>query len=218
MEKDISTEEKIKETARRIFLQKGFAATRTRDIAEEAGINLALLNYYFRSKEKLFELVMQESLRQFFAGLKDVLNNTGTSIEEKIDAIAGNYIDLLSNYPNLPLFVLSNMQADPGKFFENTGIPSSFIVDSLFFKQLKERLGAIEQPNLHPVHIILNVLALSIFPFIVKPVVKNSMKLEEESYKVFIEERRRLIPLWVKSMLLMGNAAPPLASNLADSV
>ena len=57
---DPTTEEKIKEAARKLFTQKGFAATRTRDIAEEAGINLALLNYYFRSKQKLFDLIMKD--------------------------------------------------------------------------------------------------------------------------------------------------------------
>ena len=58
-EKEISTEEKILEAASKVFTEKGFAGTRTRDIAEHAGINLALLNYYFRSKEKLFEQVMK---------------------------------------------------------------------------------------------------------------------------------------------------------------
>src|ERR1700748_2737311 len=67
---EISTEEKIKAAAKKLFTQKGFAATRTRDIAEEAGINLALLNYYFRSKEKLFELIMMENFRQFLQGIK----------------------------------------------------------------------------------------------------------------------------------------------------
>ena len=64
--KDISTEERIKAAARKVFHQKGFAGTRTRDIAEEAGINHAMLNYYFRSKEKLFEMVMMETMAQFF--------------------------------------------------------------------------------------------------------------------------------------------------------
>ena len=63
---DLSTEEKIKAAARKVFTQKGYSATRTRDIAEEAGLNLALLNYYFRSKEKLFELIMAEKMQQFF--------------------------------------------------------------------------------------------------------------------------------------------------------
>ena len=60
IEKNPSTEEKIKEAARRVFTKKGYAATRTRDIAEESGYNLALINYYFRSKEKLFDIVMLE--------------------------------------------------------------------------------------------------------------------------------------------------------------
>ena len=66
---DLSTEEKIKNAALKLFTRKGFAATRTRDISEEAGINLALLNYYYRSKEKLFELVMTEILQNFFRGI-----------------------------------------------------------------------------------------------------------------------------------------------------
>ena len=66
---DTSTEEKIKEAARTVFHKKGFAATRTRDIAEEADINLALLNYYFRSKAKLFEIIMVETLQMFINGM-----------------------------------------------------------------------------------------------------------------------------------------------------
>ena len=55
----ITTEEKIIRAADKIFTQKGYAATRTREIAEEAGTNLALLNYYFGSKEKLFRNVLR---------------------------------------------------------------------------------------------------------------------------------------------------------------
>ena len=71
--KEKDTEQKIKEAAKKVFQQKGFAGTRTRDIAEEAGINLALLNYYFRSKKKLYEIIMLESLREFFAGVLLIL-------------------------------------------------------------------------------------------------------------------------------------------------
>ena len=73
MIEDSSTEEKIKAAARKVFTRKGFAATRTRDISEEAGINLALLNYYFRSKEKLFDLVMMENMQHFLIGMKEVI-------------------------------------------------------------------------------------------------------------------------------------------------
>src|SRR6478672_5729545 len=105
-EADITTEEKIKDAARKVFLQKGYAATRTRDIAEAAGLNLALLNYYFRSKEKLFDIIMLENLQHFIEGIREILNDKGTSIEQKVEAIVSNYIDLLTHQPDLHLFVL----------------------------------------------------------------------------------------------------------------
>ena len=92
---DFTTEEKIKNAARNVFHRKGFAAARTRDIAEEAGINLALLNYYFRSKERLFNIVMLEAFQSFFASISIVFNDVGSTLEEKIKKFAADYIDLL---------------------------------------------------------------------------------------------------------------------------
>src|SRR5689334_10623217 len=96
---DHSTEEKIKLAARKIFTQKGFSATRTRDIAEAAGINLALLNYYFRSKENLFNIVMMENLQQFLLALGGSLRDEKSSLTEKVATIATNYIDMLKANP-----------------------------------------------------------------------------------------------------------------------
>jgi len=109
--KDLSTEEKIKAAAKKLFTQKGFAATRTRDIAEEAGINLALLNYYFRSKEKLFELVMRENIHLFLGTMIENINNNPRPFEEQLDFIVSNYIDMLLENPGLPFFVLNLLQS-----------------------------------------------------------------------------------------------------------
>ena len=114
--KDISTEERIKAAARKVFHQKGFAGTRTRDIAEEAGINHAMLNYYFRSKEKLFEMVMMETMAQFFKGVNLMLNDEKTSLDEKIDLIVSNYVDLLLKEPELPTFILNEVRPNPQAF------------------------------------------------------------------------------------------------------
>src|SRR5690606_19330293 len=92
---DTSTEEKIKNAARLVFNQKGYAGTRTRDIAEQAGINLALLNYYFRSKQKLFDLIMLETMQDFIQSMKTVFNDKNTSLQSKVEAVASRYIDLL---------------------------------------------------------------------------------------------------------------------------
>ena len=107
--KEASTEEKIKEAARRVFTEKGYSGTRTRDIAQEAGINLALLNYYFRSKQKLFEEIMLEKVIKLFGGLSTVFYNSDSSLEEKLDEVAELYIDMLLKNPLLPTFVLSEL-------------------------------------------------------------------------------------------------------------
>src|SRR5690606_28067883 len=119
---DKSTEEKIIAAARKLFTEKGYAAARTRDIAEVAGINLALLNYYFRSKEKLFDIIMTENLHQFIGVINQIVNNEKTSLDKKLEALVANYIDLLTEQPNLPLFILTEIRRHPQKLIKNMGI------------------------------------------------------------------------------------------------
>jgi AcrR family transcriptional regulator len=193
-EPGLSTEEKIKAAAQRVFMKKGYAATRTRDIAEEADINLALLNYYFRSKEKLFDLIMMEKLSKFFGGIAPVLNDPGTSLEQKFTLVSNNYIDLLIENPDLPLFILSELRTDPDRFVNN--LPIGKIVDSSFIKQLQER-----QPNVHPLHFLMNLLGLSVFPFIMRPVFRSSGIMSDKMFKTRMEERKAAIPKWMVAML-----------------
>src|SRR6201985_1132550 len=117
--KETSTEEKIKEAARKLFTQKGFSATRTRDIAEEAGINLALLNYYFRSKQKLFDIIMMENFRQFIQGISFNFLEQNTTLDQKISKIVSMYIDFLPQNPALPLFVLNELRNNPQQLAAN---------------------------------------------------------------------------------------------------
>jgi AcrR family transcriptional regulator len=193
-EVDLSTEEKIKEAAKKVFLKKGYAATRTRDIAEEAGINLALLNYYFRSKEKLFDLIMLEKLEKFFGAVAPVLNNVETSLDEKIVLFSNNYIELLIGNPELPLFILSEVRHNPERFAHK--LPVARIADSNFIKQLHEK-----RPDVNPIHFLMNVLAMSVFPFIMKPIFHVSGILNEKAFLTRMEERKALIPKWINAML-----------------
>lgn len=193
--KDASTEEKIKEAARIVFTQKGYSATRTRDIAEEAGINLALLNYYFRSKEKLFELVMAEKVAKLFGVIAPIVNNDKTSLEEKVALIVEAYIEMLSQNPGLPLFVLSEIRNNP-EHFGNRMQAGKLLTDSYWVKQLKEK-----KPDIHPLHFIVNVLSMSIFPFIAKPVFESAGVMTSEQLDNFAEERKTLIVQWFKAMI-----------------
>lgn len=193
---DPSTEEKIKAAAKRVFTKKGFAAARTRDIAEEAGINLALLNYYFRSKEKLFDIVIGENMQQFLMGVKGILSNSETSLQQKITELVANYIDMLKAHPDLPIFILSEVRANPEKFADKMGI-TDMILTSYFFIQVKEQLG----PKVNPIHIFINVLALTIFPFIASPLLKKAGHMSPPDFDALMEQRKTLIPMWLESMM-----------------
>lgn len=193
--KDSSTEEKIKEAARKVFTRKGYAATRTRDIAEEAGINLALLNYYFRSKEKLFGQVMIEKIQQFFGLLFPIMNDTSTKLEVKIELIVSSYIDMLSANPDLPLFVLSEMRLHSeqiGKILQAGKINA----DMSFIKQLKEKNAAID-----PLHFFMNILGMTVFPFVAKPAFSLIGFTDKNKLEIIMKERKKLIPMWAKAML-----------------
>lgn len=192
---DRSTEEKIKNAARKVFINKGFAATRTRDIAEEAGINLALLNYYFRSKEKLFNEVMLEKMQQFFGILLPIINDTSTRLESKIESIVSNYIDLLSEHPDLPLFVLGALKNHSEKIAEI--LPVRKINNKMsFIIQLKEK-----RPDINPIHFLMNILGMTVFPFVGKPAFEMISAINKNQFDIILQERKKLIPIWMKAML-----------------
>jgi AcrR family transcriptional regulator len=194
-EKDLSTEEKIKEAARTMFTKKGYAATRTRDIAEEAGINLALLNYYFRSKENLFSIIMAEKMQKLFGTMAIVLNNASTSLEEKVTLAADHYIAMLMDNPDLPIFVLSEIRSQPDIMVSRFPV-EQLIMQSSFAQQIREK-----KPDLNPLQMIMTLLGMVIFPFVMKPVLLAGGISAEQSFAVLIEERRTMIPNWFNAIM-----------------
>jgi AcrR family transcriptional regulator len=197
---DDTTEEKIKKAARIVFHKKGFAASRTRDIAEEAGINLALLNYYFRSKEKLFVLVMIETLTEFFGSVSVIINNHETTFEEKIEQFAAGYIDLIFREPDIPLFIMSEIRNNPEQLLQKVDIRNT-VFNSVFIRQFAEAVeqGKIKDQNF--LHFMMNFIGLIVFPFIAKPLLQAISGLTEEQFNALIEERKKLIPVWIKAMM-----------------
>jgi len=192
---DISTEEKIKEAARVVFLKKGYNATRTRDIAEEAGLNLALLNYYFRSKEKLFELVMMEKFQKFFGIIFPILNDSTSTLDKKIEVIANNYIDMLLENPDLPIFVLSEIRNNPERFASQVQL-KKILMESQFVRQLHAK-----RPDLNPLQVIISLLGLTVMPFLAKPLLLASKAVDQKMFELMVEERRAYIPKWINALL-----------------
>lgn len=197
---DLSTETKIKEAARTVFYKKGFSATRTRDIAEEAGINLALLNYYFRSKEKLFEIIMLETFSVFVQSMTAILNDENTSLENKVELTANRYIDFIIREPEVPTFLISEIRNNPQELLEKLPV-KQIINNSVFFKQHSEAVkrGLIMEP--HPLHFLLNLLGLVVFPFIAKPLIMGAQDLDIDQFNTLMIERKSLIPIWIAAMM-----------------
>ena len=197
-----STEERIKEAARKLFTQKGFAATRTRDIAQEAGLNLALLNYYFRSKQKLFDLVMMENFRKFLAGMTVNFQDKTLSMEKRVEKIVTAYVDFLTEFPDLPLFILNEIQGNPSrlaaKVNEQVGP-----MRSQFFKELMEskKEGKVD---LEPFHFVANLVGLTVFPFVSRPLLQRVTGVNDEQFNQLMQERKKLVPIWIGMMMRPG--------------
>lgn len=201
-EQEANTEEKIKKAARRIFIEKGYAATRTRDIAKAAEINLSMLNYYFRSKENLFELVMIESFSSFIATLKDVLDDKTTSLNEKITRFASDYIDLLMEEPGLYIFLVNEIRQNPG--LQSRLTIGQSIRETYFMKQLSEAMA--RNPllaRMDPRQLIMNIYAMTLFPFATNHMLQATGN-ELVNFSQLLQERKTLIPRWVAAMLAMS--------------
>ncbi|MDN3606301.1 TetR/AcrR family transcriptional regulator [Kaistella yonginensis] len=192
---ELSTEDKILLAASKVFTEKGFSGTRTRDIAEEAGINLALLNYYFRTKEKLFEQVMKVKIVLLFGQIIPIVTNEKTTLEEKIDLASVKYFDILTKNPNLPIFVLSEIQKKTSDV--KSILPFEKVLNNSFLmQQIREK-----QPDQNPFHFLLNYLSMTVFPFLGKPILQSFDLMDDDEFQKFATERKTLVPMWIKMML-----------------
>lgn len=200
LDKKLSTEQKIKEAARQVFLSKGFAATKTRDISEAADINLALLNYYFRSKKKLFDIIMIETLQSFSSGVIVIFDDERTTIKEKVSLFVNHYIDLLTQNQNVAPFILNAVRDNPNEYISRIGILDK-VKKSVFIQQFQEAITKNEVPPINPVHFILNLMSLIVFPFIAQPMISVISGIPKESFFEIVQERKRLVPLWIEAML-----------------
>ncbi|MEO3402525.1 TetR/AcrR family transcriptional regulator [Mucilaginibacter sp. CAU 1740] len=195
---EISTEEKIKEAGRMIFTKKGFLATTIRDIAAEAQINVASVNYYFRSKENLFAFIMDEAIKKLFDKIEPVLNDQATSVHEKIEICVGYYIDQVVQNPDFVFFMVSEVMGG------QTKLPMigtlKILVNSHFAQQLKA-LQTEGKIDYKPVHLLWNIFGMIMFPLLSRPHLLREGYFSSEEFFSMMQERKRLIPVWMKQII-----------------
>ncbi|MDH6353734.1 AcrR family transcriptional regulator [Dysgonomonas sp. PH5-45] len=197
---NLKTEEKIRIAARGEFLEKGFNATRIRDIAELAEVNVALVNYYFRSKENLFDIIMFDCMQDMFSFLNKIVNNEQTSLSFKIQEIVKSYVNMYKTNPHLPLFVFREIQTNPDRLIRKIGIPQDSMQNSYFFKQLGDHISK-KKLGITPLHVFVNIVSLTILPVVGKSFIFKMCTFENEEYENFVNEREALVPEWIKAML-----------------
>jgi AcrR family transcriptional regulator len=198
--KEQDAEERLKEAARKLFLEKGFAAVKTREIAEAANVNLALLNYYFRSKKKLYDIIMFETIHTFFSGMISVFNEETTSLKEKLGLFVEGYIDLLSESPDIVFFVMNEVKNHPEEFATKINLVEK-VRQSTFIRQFLEAVDNKAIPNINPIHFMMNLASLVVFPFVSMPMIGVITQTKKNDILKVIQERKRLIPLWIEAMM-----------------
>jgi len=187
--KDIKTEEAILGAARKVFLQKGMEGARMQEIADEAGINKALLHYYYRNKEKLFEAIFREA---YFEMMNSVLGtmNADRPLFEKIEFFTRNVIDFMIRNPYIPGFIIHEINRDPGKIvsiFMQSGMKPPLLI-----KQINEEIRQGRIRRIEPRQLIVNILAMCIFPVIARPIVTGVLfDGDAEAYSRFLERRKK---------------------------
>lgn len=191
---DAETELRILEAAHRVFLRRGTAGARMQEIADEAGVNKALLHYYFRSKERLADAVFATVARELLAPVIDVLASDAPIAEKVERFIRVQFANLIAN-PYLPGYILGELThgADraPQLLQVLTGMPAARM--GSVFVQVHEQIEAeVAAGRMRPIpapHLIVNLISLCAFPFAARPMITTALALDDAGFDALMSER-----------------------------
>jgi AcrR family transcriptional regulator len=195
-----STEQKIFEAAKDVFQNKGLEGARMQEIADKAEINKSMLHYYYRSKEKLFEKVYELSIIKLMPQVASLLNED-MPLDVKLRKFSAKYIELIKANPDIPLFVIHEMNKNPGRL-------KKFIAREIgkrvqpFLDQIKEEREKGNTVNLPAEQIFVNIMAMLVFPFLGRPVLQVVFDMDEEAFSNFIAVREAFIPDYLVNMVM----------------
>jgi len=191
MEEALSTKDKILEVATGIFYKKGLAGARMQEIADNAGINKAMLHYYFKTKEQLFNEVFEKAFRLFVSRIVEVLNSN-KPLKDKIGDYVDHTIDSLIQNPGISIFVIQELNTNPEKvtkLFAGKGNINFAVFENQVNKEFAGKINA--------EMFFTDMVAMCIYPFIAQPMLKKLMKKNEVAYKAWQQERKE----WIKNRL-----------------
>jgi TetR/AcrR family transcriptional regulator len=187
------TRERILQAAHAVFLRKGTANSRTQEIADQAGVNKALVHYYFGTKSALADAIFERALGTIIPRIFGILADPHRTIEEKVPAIVREQIDFHSTRPYLAGYLLSEMHAEPERLARLIGGHGGVPLD-VVRRQLREGARAGKLRPISAEQFVVSLMGLLIFPFAIRPALGALLSLDATRWPAFLEERRRLLP------------------------
>lgn len=204
---DGETETRILNAAKAVFIRHGTSGARMQDIAEEAGVNQALLHYYFRSKEKLSEAVFRDTGGRMFPLLLGIVGSD-KSLDEKIDLIVDTYLTQMTRTPFLPGYILSELHHHPERMQQLLGQIADGDITTITHpafekleKQLKAEARAGRMRKMNVAQFFVNLVSLCIFPFAARPMLHAAFGFDDEQFAKFIEQRRVDLPIYIRKAI-----------------
>jgi len=186
---DKQTEEKIFEAATDVFVEKGMDGARMQDIASHAGINKALLHYYFRTKDKLFNAVFEMIARKIFKKFAPVFDENIT-LEDKIRFFYREHISFLQENPRLPGFLLNEVNRNPARIKK---LLSTLDFDNFWLKLYDQHKDELKNYNITREtmpQLMMSIAAISVFPFAARGILEGILEKTGMDFNVYMEERK----------------------------
>lgn len=187
-----STEQNILAAAERLFLDRGYSLVSTTDIAREAGCNQALIHYYYRTKDRLFEAIFEKKATRFFSVILD-FEKRGESFEETVRRIVDIHFRMLLEEPKLPFLLFNELSINPGRIAVIRDRLGGLAEKTLerFQARLSAEIyaGRVRQVSL--IDIILNIVSLNVALFLAHPVLVSAFGMTEEEYAILAEKRQK---------------------------
>jgi TetR/AcrR family transcriptional regulator len=204
MKKDTSTEEKIKEAAKTVFLAKGFEGCTSREIANAAGMNVALVNYYFRSKSQLFKLIFQSAVEDFMLSLVHVFK-TEQALEDKMRYFIEKEYEFLAKHQELPNFIINEMNREEGCSIEHNHLFQQVAETGIFNDCIKEQAaGRMREISL--LSMILLIMSNCHYPTMSKKLMQSIHQISEEEYAVQLFSHRSHVTEMIVAYLFPKNS------------
>lgn len=189
---DSNTEEKIILAAEKVFIENGMAGARMQQIADEAGINKALLHYYYRSKEKLFDIVFKTAIKMLVPNLVNAYKSGDGDFFTRLRKFIDSYITIIEKNPHIPAFVIHEVNHRPDQL---TNMLAELNVDiSFIINDINAAIDAGEMRPINPYDLMINVISLTIFPVVARLMITGIIfKGDKKGYKEFMKHRRNVV-------------------------